>query len=298
MASKEKNRPLRGVMKHQEPMSKHTSWRVGGPVDTYYIPADVDDLCMFISTLDVGEPLTWIGLGSNLLVRDGGIRGTAVAVTGALDELKLTEQGTIKAGAGVTSSRLARFSANAGYTGAEFLAGIPGSIGGALVMNAGAFGGETWDIVLRVETINDQGELLVRDRSEFEIAYRKASLAADEWFVSAEFVLQLDQDGKASERIREFLRRRSETQPTGESSCGSVFRNPPGDHAARLIDACGLKEKCIGNACVSAKHANFIINCGGASAFDIEQLIFHVQEEVEKKFDIKLQPEVRIIGDN
>jgi len=288
---------LRGVMKQHEPMARHTSWRVGGPADKYYQAADLDDLAVFLAMQSEDEPITWLGLGSNLLVRDKGIRGTVVAHAGVLDELSLGQAHRLRVGAGVSCAKVARFATMSGCSGAEFLIGIPGTVGGALAMNAGAFGGEMWDIVESVETINRRGEVLHRARTEFRIAYRTVSLAQGEWFVAAGLQLQIDHKQSAQKQMRDLLATRAETQPMGEASCGSVFRNPEADHAARLIEACGLKGLCIGNACVSEKHANFIINRGGASADDIERLILHVQQVVKQRCGIALQTEVRIIGE-
>jgi UDP-N-acetylmuramate dehydrogenase len=180
--------------------------------------------------------------------------------------------------------------------GGEFLAGIPGTLGGALAMNAGAFGGETWSLVRRVETIDRRGVRRWRAPADFQVGYRQVRGPAGEWFVTAELQLQAG-DGEAGlQRVKELLERRNATQPIGLPSCGSVFRNPPGDHAARLIEACGLKGTRRGGACVSAKHANFIINEGTASAADIEDLIRYVAETVERMQGVCLVPEVHVVG--
>ena len=288
---------MRGLLKTGEMMSKHTSWKVGGPADRFYIPADEDDLTCFLALLSVDEPVTWIGLGSNVLVRDGGIRGTVISSAGMKDKLLLLPDNTVRAGCGVACAKVARFSAKSGLTGAEFLAGIPGSVGGALAMNAGAFGSETWNIVERVEIVRCDGRRAVRTGANFATGYRQVDLAADEWFLNVVFRLGKDAAGKAEARIRELLVRRAESQPTGRFSCGSVFKNPTGAFAGRLIEQCGLKGFAIGDACVSEKHANFIINAGKASATDIEILILHVQATVEQITGIRLVPEVRIIGE-
>ncbi|HFD79466.1 MAG TPA: UDP-N-acetylmuramate dehydrogenase [Gammaproteobacteria bacterium] len=289
--------PLRGELKTNEPMAAHTSWRVGGPADRCYRPADLEDLRLFLSTLPAQEPLTWVGLGSNLLVRDGGIRGTVILPYGGLDELQLLKEGRVRAGAGASCARVARFAASAGLTGAEFLAGIPGTVGGALAMNAGAFGGETWSLVAFVETLDRHGGLHRRAVDEFRVAYRSVQGPEDEWFVAAELQLQPGDSAAARDRIRRLLAQRSASQPTRLPSCGSVFRNPPHDFAARLIEQCGLKGERIGKAQVSEKHANFIVNLGGASAADIEALIRYVQEQVQQQKGIRLQTEVCIVGE-
>ena len=289
---------IRGRVLRDEPMSRHTSWRVGGPADRYFEPADMKDLASFLAGLPAGEPLLWIGLGSNLLVRDGGVRGTVINTSG-LSELEWVEDGRLRAEAGVPCAKVARSSARAGYTGAEFLCGIPGSMGGALAMNAGAFGGETWAIVERAETIDRIGNLRMRERNEFGIGYREVRMpAAEEWFVAAVLAVRPDPQRGGEARIRNLLARRSATQPTGQPSCGSVFRNPPADHAGRLIEAAGLKGRRVGGAFVSEKHANFIITEDGARACDVESLIDLVQREVEGRNGVRLLPEVRIVGEH
>ncbi len=289
--------PPRGLLKTDEMMSRHTSWKVGGPAERFYIPPDEDDLACFLAALPDGEPVTWIGLGSNVLVRDGGIRGTVISSVGMKDKLLLLSGNALRAGCGVACAKVARFSAKSGLTGAEFLAGIPGSVGGALAMNAGAFGAETWSIVEQVETVTRNGMRVERTGADFATGYRQVDLADDEWFLNVVFRLDRDADGKAEARIRELLTRRAETQPMGQFSCGSVFKNPAGDFAGRLVEQCGLKGFAIGGAHVSEKHANFIINAGKASAGDIEALILHVQATVEEMTGTRLVPEVRIIGE-
>ncbi|MEX2354051.1 MAG: UDP-N-acetylmuramate dehydrogenase [Gammaproteobacteria bacterium] len=298
MTELDKIEGLKGTLKFDEPMSRYTSWRIGGPADRFFVPRDLDDLRYFLAHLPVDEPLTWIGLGSNLLIRDKGIRGTVIATRNVMDELEQPGPGQISAGSGVPCAKLARYSVRAGLAGAEFLVGIPGTLGGALAMNAGAFGSETWEIIKQVKTVNRKGEIHIRDKSEFTIAYRSVSGPEEEWFVSALAELPPDHNHTGNNTIRELLARRSETQPMGEASCGSVFRNPGSDTpAAKLIDSCGLKGKYTGQARISDKHANFIINTGTATAADIEALIKHVQEVVFEKYQVMLVPEVRVIGD-
>jgi UDP-N-acetylmuramate dehydrogenase len=286
-----------GQLKRHEPMARHTSWRVGGRADRFYVPADADDLAAFLAGLPEDEEVVFIGLGSNLLVRDGGIRGTVVSMRNVMNELEQREHEQLQAGAGVPCARVARFAVKCGLAGAEFLVGIPGTLGGALAMNAGAFGGETWEIVDSVETIDRRGVRRTRAPRDYAIDYRSVRPPGEEWFLSARLQLQAASRGDGGARIKELLAQRARTQPMGEASCGSVFRNPPGDHAARLIEACGLKGRQIGGARVSEKHANFIINTGGATAADIEALIDTVAAEVERRHGIRLEREVRIIGE-
>lgn len=289
---------LRGIRLRREPLSRHTSWRVGGPADTFYTPADLADLAQFLAQLPEGEPVIWLGLGSNVLVRDGGVRGTVIVTSGALTGLALTEAKVIRAEAGVACAKVARFCANEGLVGAEFLAGIPGTMGGALAMNAGAFGTETWQRVESVETIDRRGSLRVRSPQEFKIAYRHVEGVPGEWFAAAHLHLQAGDTQASRARIKELLDWRNTKQPTGVPSCGSVFRNPPGDFAGRLVEACGLKGHCIGGACVSEKHANFIVNTGDATAQHIEQLIAYVRQQVREQLGVDLVPEVHIIGEH
>lgn len=286
-----------GRMKLNVPMAKYTSWRVGGPADRLYLPADVNDLAAFLSGLPADEDLVFVGLGSNLLIRDGGIRGTVVVLKNVINDIEQLPGQRLRIGAGVPCARVARYAAKAGLSGAEFLVGIPGTMGGALSMNAGAFGGETWPLVNTVETIDRQGRVHERWPQEFTIGYRTVTPPAQEWFITANLQLRETEDKTDRDRIRELLAKRSQTQPIGEFSCGSVFRNPPGDYAARLIESCNLKDRQIGGARVSEKHANFIINTGNATAADIEELIELVATEVEEKHGIRLEREVRIIGE-
>ena len=288
---------LHGALSYQEPMARHTSWRVGGAADRFYVPADRNDLAVFLSTLAADEPLVWLGLGSNLLVRDGGIRGTVIGLGGVLNDVSCAGDGRVLAGAGVACAKVARFAARNGLSGAEFLAGIPGTIGGALAMNAGAFGSEMWELIGRVEVIDRAGKTRHRSRDEFEPAYRSVTMPQEEWFIGAELALTAGDADKGQQKIRELLARRAASQPMGEFSCGSVFRNPPGDYAGRLIEACGLKGRVMGQARVSDKHANFIINEHGARAADIEALILHIQQVVKMQQQISLEPEVRIVGE-
>jgi UDP-N-acetylmuramate dehydrogenase len=294
---------LRGVLKAGEPMARHVSWRAGGTAARCYAPADLDDLQAFIAQLPTREPLLFVGLGSNLLVRDGGFMGTVVLMHGAGRHPEMIA-GHLYAEAGVASPKVARFAARHDRGGAEFLAGVPGTVGGALAMNAGCYGGETWDIAERALTIDRQGTLRTRARAEFEVGYRHCALreggriGEDEWFAGAWFALPPGDGAASRARIKEFLERRIASQPLALPNAGSVFRNPPGDHAARLIEACGLKGLTRGGASVSEKHANFIVNPRRrASASDIEGLIHEVRRRVAERTSIELVPEVRIVGE-
>ncbi|HEY3432071.1 MAG TPA: UDP-N-acetylmuramate dehydrogenase [Rhodocyclaceae bacterium] len=291
---------LRGELRHQESMARHVSWRAGGFVDQAYFPADLEDLCAFMAQLPVDEPLLLVGLGSNLLVRDKGFRGTVVFTHGCLKTLRLEDDGCIYAEAGAASPKLARFAANHDLVEAEFLAGIPGTVGGALAMNAGCYGGETWQFVDRVLMLDRQGSLQQRQPAEFDVAYRHVTQreGRDEIFAGAWFRFPAGDGHVARERIKELLEKRIASQPLQLPNAGSVFRNPPGDHAARLIEAAGLKGLEIDGARVSEKHSNFIVNPQGrATASGIEMLIGRIKAEVAEKFGVELIPEVRIVGE-
>ena len=293
---------LRGDLCQQESMARHTSWRVGGLVDNFYRPADIDDLACFIKTLNNNEKLFWVGLGSNLLVRDGGLHNTVICTSGVMNKFEFLSEQRVYVEAGLASPQLARQSAKQGLTGIEYLCGIPGTVGGALAMNAGArcgqIGGEIWERVESVQMINRQGELISRSANEFRIAYRSVKCPVeDEWFVSVILKLEKGDSEQSLNQIKKHLARRSATQPTQWPNAGSIFRNPEGDYAARLIEASGLKNTCVGGACVSEKHANFIINTGTATARDIEVLIEKVAEKVKDEYNVELIREVRIVGE-
>jgi UDP-N-acetylmuramate dehydrogenase len=287
---------VRGEVRLNEPMSKHTSWRVGGPAETFFIPSSLDDLSQFLHDLHPAIPVFWFGVGSNLLVRDGGIPGVVISATRILKDLERVEPYAVRAGSGLPCTQLARQCIRWEIGPAEFFAGIPGTVGGALAMNAGAHGGETWERVESVRTIDRGGVINERAPSEYTVGYRSVTGPSDEWFIEATF--RFDPDVKPSkETMDKMLERRRATQPLGLPSCGSVFRNPPGDHAARLIEAAGLKGYSIGGAEVSEKHANFIINSDNATATDVEELIEHVRQTVIEKHGVELVHEVRIVGE-
>ncbi|MEP6702918.1 MAG: UDP-N-acetylmuramate dehydrogenase [Betaproteobacteria bacterium] len=300
---------LRGAFTANEPMARHVTWRAGGLARYAFRPADRDDLVEFFRThgaLLAEFPPLFVGLGSNLLVRDNGIAATAIFMHPGLQSMAVVESddasATIEAEAGVAAPKLARFAATHDLEGAEFLAGVPGTVGGALTMNAGCYGSETWEHALAAELIGADALTTAHPRAEFDIGYRHvaakfAMLGRDAWFVAGRFRFRRGDGRRSRERIKELLSRRVATQPLQLPNAGSVFRNPPGDHAARLIESCGLKGFAIGGAQVSVKHANFIVNPGGgATAADIEHLITHVQATVEAHTAITLEPEVRIVG--
>lgn len=289
--------PFKGRLLENEILAKYTSWRVGGPAERLYVPHDKADLVAFIKSLPETEPLYWLGLGSNVLIRDGGIRGTVINTKSRLKEMYRQEDSCVYVEAGVPCALVARFCGEQGLVGAEFLAGIPGTMGGALKMNAGAFGGETWAIVEQVETVNHAGIVHQRKPGDYKIAYRSVSGPVQEWFMSALLVLSEGDAEVSQQKIKGLLERRNQSQPTNQPSCGSVFKNPDGDFAARLIEQTGLKGYRIGGAQVSEKHANFIINTGNATAADLETLIAYVQQQVQEKQGVSLQTEVCMVGE-
>ena len=284
---------LRGRLSCDEPMSRHTHWRVGGPARLYFVPADRADLAEFLGSLDQALPVYYIGLGSNLLVRDEGIAGAVVAFGRAFRELKRTGSQQVEAGAGTACTALARACSSWGMGPAEFFAGIPGTVGGALAMNAGAFGGETWDSVQSVHTLDRDGVEHTRSRDEYRPGYRQLEGPAGECFLQACFRFE---PARQTGRIRSLMAERRRRQPLNLPSCGSVFKNPPGGFAGKLIEQAGLKGLRQGGAEVSTKHANFIVNHGSATAADIERLILKVQATVQATSGVTLQPEVRILG--
>ncbi len=287
-----------GTLLFKERLADYTTWRVGGLAKALYKPVSIADLSLFLKRLESNEPLIWLGLGSNSLIKDSGFSGTVVLTQGCLNGLDLVGDNLIRVEAGVSCAKMARFCARNNLIGGEFWAGIPGTMGGALRMNAGCFNGETWHSVVDVETMTRSGEIRRRKPTEFNVSYRHVSGLNDEWFVAATCRLTPGEKEQSLQLIKELLAHRAATQPTSEYNCGSVFRNPPQNYAAKLIESCGLKGKRFGGAVVSEKHANFIINHEGtASANDIESLIQFVQKTVYEQTAIELIREVHIIGD-
>lgn len=278
-------------------LADYLSWKTGGRAKQFFQPKDMHDLAKTLAKLPDQEALLWLGLGSNLLVRDGGFNGTVIFTQKTLKAINVLANRQIRVEVGVACPSLARFAAKQDLAGGEWFAGIPGTVGGALAMNAGAFGGETWQHVINVETIDRQGNIHVRYPHEFTIAYRQVHYQRQEWFVAATLAFEAGNKQTGLAMIKTLLAKRASSQPTGVPTCGSVFRNPAGDYAARLIEACGLKGYRKQHVMVSDKHANFIVNLGNASAADIEQLIHQVAQTVKQQCQVTLQPEVKIVGD-
>lgn len=295
LATKNKQKPSLFI---DEPLANYTTWRVGGNAKQLYKPESIEILGQFLKQLPSSEAVLWLGLGSNSLIRDRGFDGTVIITQGCLKSIELIDDRSVRVEAGVSCALMARFCARNNLADAEFWAGIPGTMGGALRMNAGCYNGETWDKLVSVEMMDRKGNITHHNASEFDVGYRNVAGNEDKWFIAANFKFESGDKAQSLKTIKKLLATRSASQPTGEYSCGSVFRNPPGDYAARLIESCGLKGFQIGHACVSEKHANFIINRQGkACAKDIEHLIDTVKAKVLQKTGVELKQEVHIMGD-
>src|SRR5260221_12517294 len=269
------NSELRGLPRGDEPRARQVRWHGGGLARPFYQPADMLDLAAFLRSRPPAEPVLFVGLGSNLLVRDGGFAGSVVfthhALIGiAVESEVATPRGTLafRAAAGVPAPHLARFIAKHGGAGAEWMPGVPGTMGGALAMNAGCYGGGTWNHVIAVETVDRTGRLRHRSPADYELGYRHVALRSgnDEWFVSGVFGFAPGVESEALARIKELLQKRVASQPLNQPNAGSVFRNPPGDHAARLVESCGLKGFTIGGVPGSPEHLKFHLNIGNGNA--------------------------------
>ncbi len=278
-------------------LKSFNSWKVGGKAEHFLICDDKSILTSLMQTKKIKLPITFVGLGSNLLVRDGGVKGTVIVMHGGLKKIN-NDDGLIYSEAGVSCSKLSKFSARQGITNAAFFSGIPGTVGGALAMNAGCYGSEVWDYVQKVLMINLNGDQVERNKLDFKISYREVTnINRDEFFLAAWFKFPKGDKEEAEKKIRELLAHRKKTQPLNWPTAGSTFRNPDGNFAAKLIEDCDLKGYKIGGAQISDKHANFIINLGSASALDIENIIIYIQKDVFEKKNIQLKREIKIIGE-
>jgi UDP-N-acetylmuramate dehydrogenase len=287
----------KNTIHHDVELQDFNSWKVGGRAEQFLICDEKEILASLMRRKKIKLPITFVGLGSNLLVRDGGIKGTVIVMHGGLRKIN-DDKGLIYSEAGVSCSKLSKFSAKKGLADSAFFSGIPGTIGGALAMNAGCYGSETWDYVSKVLIINLNGDQVERNKSDFDISYRQViNKNKDEFFLAAWFKFPKGNKEQSEKRIKELLAHRKETQPLNWPTAGSTFRNPKGNFAARLIEDCGLKGYKIGGAQVSEKHANFIINLGNASALDIEKVITYIQKVVFEQKKIQLLREIRIIGE-
>ena len=256
---------------YNELLSKHTSWKVGGPADIFFTPQNRDDLSNFLKS-NQGNPITWLGNGTNVLVRDNGIRGAVISTKKSIDKINMETDNSCRVEAGASCMDLALFAEKNQLGPAAFFSGIPGSIGGALTMNAGSFGHETWDFVESAEVIDQAGVIDHLDPKEFKFSYRSVEFPFPLWFVSCLMKFPESETTTKSE-LRAMRDQRIKTQPLSEDTCGSVFKNPKPDHSGNLIERAGLKGYKIGGCSISTKHANFIVNEGGATSADIEELI-------------------------
>lgn len=283
-----------GRLKENEPLSAHTTLGIGGPARWYFRPTDAAALAEALAAVPADVAIMPLGRGSNLLVGDAGIDGLVIDMS-HINTIEITGD-TLTAGAGCRMSKVALQCANHGLTGVEFMATVPGDIGGGVAMNAGAFGQQVSDTLQQIVVLHRDGREEAINAQQLTMRYRYTQLPAGSLVVAATFRLQAGDPESIRRRMREIREKRSATQPLAQPNCGSVFKNPENDHAARLIEAAGLKGTCIGGARISNTHANFIINEGGATCADVLALIALVRREVEAQFSVLLEPEVRITG--
>lgn len=282
-----------------ELMSEHTTFRIGGPADLFVVPTTVEGLAAVVSACNKEGIYCFIlGNGSNVLVSDKGIRGVVVSTAACLNNIELIGAYEIKCGAGVKLSRLSDFACENSITGAEFAWGIPGTVGGAVYMNAGAYDGEMKDILVSCEYLTSDGELHTMLADEMDLSYRHSAFSENGYvIVSATVRLKAGDKGEIRAKMDDFMHRRKSKQPLEFPSAGSTFKRPVGGFAAALIDECGLKGYSVGSAEVSEKHAGFVINKGGATCFDVMRLVEHIKKEVFLKKSINLECEIRVIGE-
>jgi UDP-N-acetylmuramate dehydrogenase len=291
---------VRGKLLLNEPLGPYTWFRVGGAVDALFIPADADDLADFLGALDPAVPVTVLGVGSNVIVRDGGVEGVVIRLAGRAWGQVTTDGDTITAGAGALDAMVAKASAKAGIAGLEFYAGIPGTIGGALTMNAGCYGSETKDVLVSARGVTRRGERVEFARDDFGYTYRHSEAPEDVIWVEATYRGTPDDPAAVQARIDEITSRREQTQPIRDKTGGSTFKNPPGHSSWQLVDAAGWRGRLHavtgGGAMFSALHSNFMINPGEATAADIEALGEAVRADVLAKTGVQLEWEIRRIG--
>ena len=292
---------VRGKLLFDEPLAPFTWFRVGGPADVIFLPEDEDDLAAFLKGLDAAVPVTPLGVGSNTLVRDGGVDGVVIRLGGrAFAKVEPRDGARIFAGAAVPDAILAREAAKAGIAGLEFYRGVPGSVGGACMMNAGCYGAETKDVLVEAYAVTRGGERLTLSNAQMDFSYRKSARAAqgDLVFTGALFEGRPDDPAAIAARMDEITERREKTQPIREKTGGSTFKNPPGHKAWQLIDAAGCRGLVVGDAQVSELHCNFLINRGGATAADIETLGETVRRRVKETSGTELEWEIKRLGVN
>jgi UDP-N-acetylmuramate dehydrogenase len=286
---------IKGKIVKNKSLKDYNTWKVGGEAEYFYEPKSIEDLKIFLNLVKDTE-ITFLGNGSNVLIRDDGIEGCVVCLKNTFNNYKINKNNEIIIEAGLSCMKIAQITAKKNYTGLEFLCGIPGSLGGALAMNAGCYGGNIWEKVSKVTLINKDGKIIQKDKKDFTIGYRNVDLKENNFFISANFLLKENPLNNSLDIIKDYLKDRRSKQPTGLPSCGSVFKNPSNAHAANLIDSLDLKGYKIGGAYISEKHANFIISNKGTKSSDIESLIDYIQKKVYEKKKIFLETEVKFIG--
>ena len=287
---------VRGKLLRNEPLGPYTWFRVGGNADVLFIPADADDLADFLKARDPAVPVQVLGVGSNVIVRDGGVEGVVVRLAGRPFGGVTVEGDTVTAGAGALDAMVARAAAKAGVAGLEFYAGIPGTIGGALTMNAGCYGSETKDILVSARGLTRAGERVDYQLADFGYTYRHSEAPADIIWIEAVYRGRPDDPAAVQARMTEITERREKTQPIREKTGGSTFKNPEGHSSWKLVDDAGWRGKPFGGAKFSELHSNFMINFADATAADIEGLGEAVRADVKDKFGVDLQWEIRRIG--
>ena len=288
--------PVRGKLLRDEPLAPYTWFRVGGAADALFLPADADDLADFLRAAPAEVPVYPVGVGSNLIVRDGGMAGAVVRLAGRAFATIAADGRRVTAGTGALDSMVARAAARAGLAGLEFFVGVPGTIGGALAMNAGCYGRETRDVLVSAEAITRWGERVTLSNADFKFEYRRNHAPGDLIFINATFEGEPDDPAAIEARMAEITARREAAQPIREKTGGSTFQNPPGQNAWRLIDEAGLRGARRGGAQVSEKHCNFLINTGDAKAADIEGLGEEVRAKVLAHSGVDLHWEIKRVG--
>lgn len=291
-------RDVTGEVRFNEPLKRHTTYRIGGPADILVLPTvEADVICTLRLCAEFGVPVYVVGSGSNLLVSDEGIRGVVLRLGHWMGQITIAGE-SVRAQAGASLPKLAKVAADNGLAGLEWAGGVPGTVGGAVAMNAGAHGSDTSRCLAKAYLVTRDGEPVTRSLSELKFSYRQSRLLREEHHVvlAAEYRLVRDDPQAIIARMKEFAARRRCTQPLGMPSSGSVFKNPPGDYAGRLIEACSLKGTKIGGAQISTVHGNFIVNTGNARARDVYRLINLIRQRVKEEFDIDLEPEVELVG--
>ena len=286
---------IKGSLENNKSLKDFNTWKVGGNAEFFYEPKSLKDLITFLKLVKDTE-ITFLGNGSNVLIRDDGIKGCVICLKNTFNGHQINKNNEFVIEAGLSCMKIAQITAKKNYTGLEFLCGIPGSLGGALAMNAGCYGGNIWENVTKVSLINKDGEIIEKDKKDFIVGYRNVDLKKNNFFISANFLLKKNPLNNSLDTIKKYLKDRRSKQPTGQPSCGSVFKNPCNAHAANLIDSLGLKGYKIGGAYISEKHANFIISNKGTKSSDIENLIDLIQKKVYEKTKIFLETEVKFIG--